>query len=73
MKTQITKHQAKVQKVTKGILDAFKAKFPHLTPEQDFETIWPLSAWDTIRTETRTFDVKLKLATGSVLSITEEV
>jgi hypothetical protein len=66
-------HQQKVAKVTKGILDAFKKQFPHLEPEEDFETIWPLSAWDTIRTETRTFSVHLKLDTGKVISIEEEL
>ena len=66
-------HQQRKDKITKGIISAFKKQFPHLEPEQDFETIWPLSAWDTIRTETRTFDVHLKLDTGKVLSITEEL
>lgn len=64
-------HQQRVDKVTKGILTAFKAKFPHLEPQEDFETIWPLSVWDCIHTETRSFDVKLKLATGKVLEIEE--
>lgn len=63
--------QQRTEKVTKGILTAFKQKFPHLEPQEDFETIWPLSVWDMIHTETRSFDVHLKLATGKVLEIEE--
>ncbi len=66
------KHQQRVAKVRQGIIDAFKKQFPHLEPCVDeFETIWPLSIWDMIHTETRSFDVKLKMATGKVLEITE--
>lgn len=61
------------EKVKKDILAAFKIQFPHLEPQEDFETIWPLSAWDMIHTETRSFDIHLKLATGKVLTIVEEV
>lgn len=64
-------HEQRKTKIEKGILSAFKAMFPHLEPQSDFETIWPLSAWDMIHTETRSFDVHLKLTTGKVISITE--
>jgi len=67
-------HQQRKDKITKGIIDAFKKQFPHLEPCTDeFETIWPLSVWDMIHTETRSFDVKLKLTTGKVLEITENL
>lgn len=65
-------HEQRKQKVTQGIIDAFKQQFPHLEPCIDeFETIWPLSIWDMIHTETRSFDVKLKMATGKVVLIEE--
>jgi len=64
-------HEQRKQKIEQGILTAFKEKFPHLEPQEDFETIWPISAWDMIHTETRSFDINLKLATGKVLSIEE--
>lgn len=67
----IMTHEQQKQKIQDGILKAFKVKFPHLEPQDDFETIWPLSTWDTIQTETRSFDIHLKLATGKVLSIEE--
>lgn len=63
--------QQRQEKVTAGILTAFKSQFPHLEPQDDFETIWPLSVWDMIHTETRSFDIKLKMATGKVLEIEE--
>lgn len=59
------------EKIEKGILSAFKKQFPHLVPQEDFETIWPLSIWDMIHTENRSFDIKLKMDTGRVLEITE--
>lgn len=76
MATQSEKFIQKQQKVTKGILEAFATQFPHLSDEQkeaepEFETIWPWSVFDTIKTFHREFDVKLKLTTGKVLSITE--
>lgn len=67
-------HLAKVAKVEAGIKKAFKDQFG-LEPDESvdkFETCWPLSAWDLIHTVDRTFSVHLKLATGKVLSITEE-
>lgn len=64
-------HEQRKQKIQDGILKAFKAKFPHLEPQGDFETIWPLSAWDMIHTETRSFDIHMKLTTGKILDITE--
>lgn len=59
------------EKIKQDIISAFRGQFPNLEPQSDFETIWPLSAWDMIHTETRSFDVHLKLATGKVLEITE--
>lgn len=47
------------QKVTEGILAAFKQQFPGEEPESDFETIWPISKWDRIQTKTRSFDIEL--------------
>lgn len=64
-------HEQRKQKITDGILKAFKAKFPHLEPQDDFETIWPHAAWDQIHTETRSFDIHIKLVSGKVLSIEE--
>lgn len=65
----------KRKRVEAGIKQAFKDQFG-LEPDESenpFETCWPISAWDMIHTETRSFNVHLKLATGKVLSITEEL
>ncbi len=63
--------QERQQKVTEGILKAFKARYPHLMPQSDFETIWPASKWDMIHTETRSFDIELNYKTGKVINIQE--
>lgn len=67
MKTHI---ELKRKKISEKIIKAFKDQFGE--EPVDFETIWPISCWDTLHTKTRTFSVKLKMATGKVESITEE-
>lgn len=61
--------QQKQEIVNKNVIKTFKDKF-NLVP-LEFDTCWPLTKWDTIRTETRNFLVELKLDSGKVLNITE--
>ena len=64
---RLTKKKAKV---TSDIIKAFKERYNEDPVE--FETIWPLSCWDYIQTETRSFNMKLKMATGKLEYFEEE-
>lgn len=63
--------ELKRKKISANIIEAFKAQFNEEPVE--FETCWPISCWDYIQTETRSFVVKLKMATGKLEYFKEEL
>lgn len=62
--------QKKKAIIQAGIISEFKKRFGG--EPIDFETAWPLAAWDCLHTETETFWVHINLITGKVISIEKE-
>lgn len=72
MSTSESKFLAKREKIKKNVIEFFKVNFPDAGDPVDFETVWPISKWDYLQTETMNYSVELNMRTGKVIKIMED-